>query len=73
MVEKLELTPVIDGAIAAMPETTEAEVNAKVMARVLFKSGQEFYRLHPLFIQLAPLVGLTDEQLDQIWLNARTI
>lgn len=73
MVEKLGLTPVIDAAIAAMPETTEAEVNAKVMARVLFKSGQEFYRLHPLFTSLAPLVGLTEEQLDAIWLNARTI
>lgn len=73
MVEKLGLTSVIDGAIADMPETTEEEANDKVMARVLFKSGQEFYRLHPLFTQLAPLVGLTDEQLDQIWLNARTI
>jgi hypothetical protein len=73
MVEKLGLTTVIDGAIAAMPETNEAEANAKIMARVLFKSGQEFFRLHPLFTQLAPLVGLTEEQLDQIWLNARTI
>jgi hypothetical protein len=73
MVEKLGLTPVIDGAIAAMPETTEAEANAKVMARVLFKSGQEFDRLHPLFSSLAPVVGLTEQQLDAIWLNARTI
>lgn len=73
MVEKLGLNSVIDAAIAAMPDTTEEEANAKVMARVLFKSGQEFYRLHPLFAQLAPLVGLTDEQLDQIWLNARTV
>jgi hypothetical protein len=73
MVEKLGLTQVIDAAIAAMPETTEEEANTKVMARVLFKSGQEFYRLHPLFSSLAPLVGLTEEQLDAIWLNARTI
>ena len=56
-----------------MPETTEAEANAKVMARVLFKSGQEFDRLHPLFSSLAPVVGLTEQQLDAIWLNARTI
>lgn len=73
MVEKLGLTSVIDAAIAAMPETNEQEINTKVMARVLFKSGQEFYRLHPLFTSLAPLVGLTEEQLDAIWLNARTI
>lgn len=73
MVEKLGLNSVIDDAIASMPETTETEVNTKVMARVLFKSGQEFYRLHPLFSTLAPLVGLTEEQLDAIWLNARTV
>lgn len=73
MVEKLGLNSVIDAAIAALPTSTEAETNAKIMAQVLFKSGQEFYRLHPLFAQLAPLVGLTDEQLDQIWLNARQL
>ena len=73
MVEKLGLRPIIDNAITAMPETTEEEINAKVMAKVLFNSGQEFYRLHPLFTQLAPLVGLTEEQLDQIWLDARKV
>jgi hypothetical protein len=73
MVEKLNLNAVIDAAISAMPENNENEVNAKIMARVLFKSGQDFYRLHPLFVQLAPLVGLTDEQLDGIWLNARQL
>lgn len=73
MVEKLNLNAVIDGAIAAMPSSTEDEVNAKIMARVLFKSGQDFYRLHPLFVQLAPIIGLTDQQLDEIWMNARQL
>ena len=73
MVEKLNLTSAIEAAIAALPETTEQETNAKIMAKVLFKSGQEFERLHPLFAQLAPAVGLTDQQLDEIWLQAKSV
>lgn len=73
MIEKLNLNDVIDVAIAAMPSSTEQEINAKIMARVLFKSGQDFYRLHPLFVQLAPIIGITDQQLDGIWMNARQL
>lgn len=73
MVEKLRLSDAIDAAIEAMPETTDVEDSAKIMARVLFRSGDRFERTHPLFSVLAPAIGLTEEQIDQAWLTALTI
>lgn len=73
MVEKLGIGAAIEAAIAAMPEGTEPEQNAKIMARVLYRSGQRFERGHSLFTELAPAVGFTTEQIDAAWLAALTI
>lgn len=73
MVEKLGLAPAIDAAIAAMPGGTDVEENAKIMAKVLFRSGQRFERSHPLFDALAPAVGLTPEQIDTAWRTAASL
>lgn len=73
MVEKLAIGPDIEAAIAAMPEDTEIEQNAKIMARVLYRSGQKFERSHSLFTVLAPAVGFTPEQIDAAWTTALTI
>lgn len=70
MLEKLGITDAISAAIDAMPETTEAERNEKILARVLFRSGQEFVRDHPLFTQLAPAIGMTPQQIDAAWIEA---
>jgi len=73
MVEKLGLDTSIKAAIEAMPEGTELEQNAKILARVLYRSGQKFERSHPLFTELAPSVGLTTEQIDGAWLAALSV
>jgi hypothetical protein len=73
MIEKLGLSEAITQAIEAMPENDELEQNAKILARVLFRSGQKFERAHPLFTTLAPAVGFTTEQIDAAWLVALTI
>ena len=73
MVEKLQIGPAIEAAIEAMPVGTELEQNAKIMARVLYRSGQKFERSHPLFTELAPAVGFTLEQIDAAWTMALTI
>lgn len=73
MVEKLGIGPAIEAAIAALPDGTELEQNAKIMARVLYRSGQRFERSHSLFTELAPAVGFTSEQIDAAWLVALSI
>jgi hypothetical protein len=73
MVEKLGLASAIETALALMPDSTEAEQNAKIMARVLYRSGQKFERSHYLFTTLAPAVGLTTEQVDAAWTQALTV
>lgn len=73
MIEKLGLASAIETALALMPESTEAEQNAKIMARVLYRSGQKFERSHYLFTTLAPAVGLTAEQVDAAWAQALTV
>jgi hypothetical protein len=73
MIEKLGLASAIETALALMPDSTEAEQNAKIMARVLYRSGQKFERSHYLFTTLAPAVGLTTEQVDAAWAQALTV
>lgn len=73
MVEKLGLGPAIDAAIAAMPGGSEDQENAKIMAKVLFRSGQRFERSHPLFDALAPAVGKTPREIDAIWRQAASL
>ena len=68
MVEKLGIGTAVQGAIEAMPDGDE-----KILARVLFRSGGEFIRSHPLFTTLAPAVGFTSEQIDAAWLQAMAV
>lgn len=68
MVEKLGISAAVQGAIEAMPDG-----DAKILARVLFRSGQEFIRSHPLFTTLAPAVGFSSEQIDAAWLQAMAV
>lgn len=73
MVEKLGIGPAIEQAIAAMPESNDLEQNAKIMARVLYRSGQRFERSHYLFTDLANAVGFSPAQIDAAWLMALSI
>lgn len=65
MIDKLGIGPAIQQAIAAMPDGDN-----KIMAGVLFRSGQEFFRSHALFTQLAPAIGMTNKQIDDAWTAA---
>lgn len=68
MVEKLGIGAAISAAIEAMPSGDE-----KILARVLYRSGQLFERSHSLFTVLAPAVGMTSEQIDEAWLSAMAV
>ena len=70
MIEKLGIKAAVEAAIDALPESTEAEQNAKIMAGVLHRSGTEFHRGHPLFTELAPAVGFSTQQIDDAWTQA---
>jgi hypothetical protein len=73
IIKKLNLSDAIDAAINALPESTDEEQNVKIMARVLRDYGQTFERSHPLFTELAPLVGISAEQIDYMWMQAKDI
>lgn len=53
----------VPAAIAALsePEKSQAEIE--------WDYASEFRRLHPLIVQLIPILGLTDEQVDPVWLE----
>lgn len=73
MLRKAGLEQAVAQALASMPEETDEQQNAKIMAQVLFETGQEFYRGHELFTLLAPQIGLSPEQLDDLWLQASQV
>ncbi len=53
----------VPSAIAALsePEKSQAEIE--------WNYASEFRRLHPLIVRLIPILGLTDEQVDPVWLE----
>lgn len=53
----------VPSAISALaePEKSQAEIE--------WQFASEFRRLHPLIVQLLPILGLTDEDVDQAWLE----
>jgi hypothetical protein len=53
----------VPSAIAALsePEKSQAEIE--------WDYASEFRRLHPLIVRLIPILGLTDEQVDPVWLE----
>lgn len=55
---KLNDVPV---AIGALPEPEKSQ------AQIEWDYASEFRRLHPLIVQLIPILGLTDEQVDPVW------
>ena len=73
MVRKLGLENTIPTILANLPESTPEEANTKLLANTLWTDGQIFERDHPMFALLAPLVGMTNEQLDEIWLQATQV
>lgn len=73
MVRKLGLNAAIPQAIAALPSSTEAETDFKLMAETLWEDGDRFERAHPLFSALGPALGLTSEQIDEAWLAAMAV
>jgi len=68
MIEKLGIDAAVTAAIDAMPTG-----DAKILAKVLYRSGQEFVRTHSLFTTLAPAIGMTSEQIDEAWLQAMAV
>ncbi|MFQ0815391.1 hypothetical protein AVM02_02510 [Brucella anthropi] len=48
-------------AISALPEPEKSQ------AQIEWDFASEFRRLHPLIVQLIPILGLTDEQVDPVW------
>ena len=50
-------------AIAALPEPDKSQ------AQIEWDYASEFRRLHPLIMQLIPILGLTDEQVDPVWME----
>ncbi|PWL17038.1 hypothetical protein DKP76_13440 [Falsochrobactrum shanghaiense] len=57
---KLDAVPT---AIAALPEPEKSQ------AEIEWQFASEFHRLHPLVVQLIPILALTDEQVDTVWLE----
>lgn len=52
-------------AIANLPDET-----TKALAEAKMDYALAYHRDEPLFAMLAPVVGLTDEQIDALWLQA---
>lgn len=53
----------VSASIAALPEPEKSQ------AEIEWQFASEFRRLHPLIVQLLPILGLTDEDVDQAWLE----
>lgn len=50
-------------AISALPEPEKSQ------AEIEWQFASEFRRLHPLIVQLLPILDLADEDVDQAWLE----
>jgi hypothetical protein len=64
--------------IDVYPETVESAIatiedqKLRTAAQIEWREASVFRRDHPLLLQIAPLLGATDEQLDAIFLNAQS-
>lgn len=54
-------------AISALPSPD------KEQAEIEWQFASEFRRTHPLIVQLIPILGLTDEQVDPVWEQFSTV
>lgn len=55
----------VDAAIAAIPDATQ-----RAVARARLDYSIKYHRNDPLIAMLAPVVGLTDAQVDALWATA---
>lgn len=55
-------------AIASIPDPVQ-----KAVAQAKFEDSDSYDRDDPLFAMLAPTIGVTDEQIDALWLQAQDI
>lgn len=53
----------VDAAIAALP----------LVDRVEAQKATTFQRYHPLIVRLSPILGLTEEQIDDVWMWGATL
>lgn len=60
-------------ALAAMPDSSQDEIVAKAVAQSKFENSAEFNRDDPLFAALGSAVGLSDDDIDTLWMQARDI
>lgn len=67
MVDILGLTDTMLQTILAMPQPQRGVAYAKVYY------SQSYRRDHPLFSTMAPMLGVTQEQLDAAWEQAKQI
>lgn len=74
MMNKIGVTEAtVEGIIAAMPENTQEQIDAKTLALIVFRNQQTFQRDNTLLVQLATAAGLTSEQVDAAWRQAEQI
>lgn len=57
----------VQAAINALPEPDKSE------AQIEWDYASEFRRLNHLIVQLIPILGLTDEQVDPVWEQFATV
>ncbi|MGN7962193.1 hypothetical protein [Brucella sp. 22210] len=57
----------VNAAIGALPEPDKSE------AQIEWDYASEFHRLNHLIVQLIPILGLTDEQVDIVWEQFSTV
>ena len=57
----------IESTLDALPEPQKSE------AKIAWEYSNEFQRLNPLIAAFAPMLGLTSEQIDQLFVYAATL
>lgn len=58
---------VVEAAINQLPDPTKGE------AKIEWEFASTFRRDHPLILQISPILGLSDEQIDAVWLEYSTV
>lgn len=57
----------VDKFIESLDEPQKSEI------KIYWQDSQEFYRQHPFLIQVSPLMGITSDVLDNLFILAKTI
>lgn len=59
--------------VAQMPSSTEAEIEAKVLAKNLVTKGTKFEINHPVLQSLVTVAGISQTQLKAAWVYGLTV